>query len=143
MSYSISSQCIGCGACVRVCPTGAISGEKKEHHVIDPALCIECGACGRICPKSCVLDDRGDTVEKVKKSEWLKPVIHADKCYACENCVQACPAGALAMLDEKLPLHENRAVLTFPEKCVSCGWCVTNCLFDAITMEVLQGEATS
>lgn len=140
MSYTISPECIGCGACVRVCPTDAISGEKKEHHVIDPALCIECGACGRICPKSCVLDDRGDTVEKVKKSEWLRPVINADKCYACENCVQGCPTGALAMLDENLPLTENRALLAFPEKCVSCGWCLRNCLFEAITMEVLPAE---
>lgn len=143
MSYTISARCIGCTACVRVCPVDAISGEKKGQHVIDPARCIECGACGRICPKSSVLDDCGNIVEKIKRSEWLKPVIHAGKCYACENCVQACPVGALTMADENLSLAENRALLAYPEKCVSCRWCMNNCLFDAITMEAVQGEEKS
>jgi ferredoxin len=135
MSYFISDQCIGCTACVKACPTGAISGEKKERHVIDPARCIECGACGRVCAKGSVLDDNGNVIARLKRSEWPRPVIIAEKCYACENCVNACPAGALSMADENLPLAKNHAVLALPEKCVSCAWCVTNCLFDAITME--------
>ena len=135
MSYTISDACIGCTACVKICPVNAISGEKKEKHVIDPELCIECGACGRVCTRGGVLDDKGRAVERLKKSEWPKPIILAERCYACENCVAACPGGALAMADENLPLTENKAVLAFPEKCISCGWCVTNCLFDAIVME--------
>lgn len=42
-------KCIGCGACVRKCPTNAISGEKKQPHVIDTHLCIRCGACATAC----------------------------------------------------------------------------------------------
>ncbi|NLI13666.1 MAG: 4Fe-4S binding protein, partial [Peptococcaceae bacterium] len=37
------------GACARSCPAGAISGEKKEPHVIDTAKCIKCGACIQKC----------------------------------------------------------------------------------------------
>lgn len=129
-------SCIGCGACTKICPVNAISGEKKAQHRIDAALCIECGACGRICAPSAVLDDKGNKVEKMKKTEWPKPIISAEKCVACENCVGACPANALAMADEKLPLTQNKAVLSQPAKCVSCGWCVDNCLFDAIIMGV-------
>jgi formate hydrogenlyase subunit 6/NADH:ubiquinone oxidoreductase subunit I len=135
MSYSITELCTGCGACVKLCPVDAVSGEKKERHVIDPGLCIECGACGRGCPKEAVADDKGTPVAKMKKSAWPRPVIRFDLCAACENCVGACPAGALAMAREDLPLTKNKAVLAQPGKCVSCGWCVTNCLFDAITLE--------
>ena len=42
--------CIGCTACIRLCPTGAISGARKQPHVIDPQLCISCGACAVKCP---------------------------------------------------------------------------------------------
>ena len=42
-------KCIGCTACVRVCPTGAITGERKKPHSINPQLCISCG-CADKCP---------------------------------------------------------------------------------------------
>ena len=43
------SKCVGCGACSRACPAGAISGGVKEPHVIDPARCIACGSCREAC----------------------------------------------------------------------------------------------
>ena len=50
MSYEIdSTNCIGCGACKRVCPQDAISGEKKMAHHIDNLKCIKCGACYEKC----------------------------------------------------------------------------------------------
>ena len=47
--YIIEDLCPGCGLCLGRCPEGAISGEKKEVHVIDPALCIKCGVCFDVC----------------------------------------------------------------------------------------------
>jgi NADH:ubiquinone oxidoreductase subunit F (NADH-binding)/ferredoxin len=49
LTYVITAECIGCGACVRVCPTDAISGERKQMHVIDQELCIQCGQCFNAC----------------------------------------------------------------------------------------------
>ncbi|NJD56677.1 MAG: NADH-quinone oxidoreductase subunit NuoF [Nitrospirae bacterium] len=47
--YVIEEFCKGCGACMRACPAGAISGEKKKPHKIDPSVCIRCGACFDVC----------------------------------------------------------------------------------------------
>jgi len=45
----LADKCTGCGACLRACPAGAITGEKKQPHKIDPAVCIKCGACIQKC----------------------------------------------------------------------------------------------
>jgi NADH-quinone oxidoreductase subunit F len=45
----VASKCRGCGLCVKSCPTGAITGERKQAHIINEALCIRCGACLTTC----------------------------------------------------------------------------------------------
>ena len=50
ITYGIlEDKCVGCGACSRVCPTGAVSGQKKQVHRIDTQKCIKCGACSEVC----------------------------------------------------------------------------------------------
>jgi NADH:ubiquinone oxidoreductase subunit F (NADH-binding)/(2Fe-2S) ferredoxin len=50
ISYTINAEkCIGCTACTRKCPVAAISGERKQVHVINQALCIKCGVCMETC----------------------------------------------------------------------------------------------
>lgn len=54
ITYMINEKCIGCTACARVCPTKAISGERKQPHLIDQDKCIKCGACYDACKFSSI-----------------------------------------------------------------------------------------
>jgi Fe-S-cluster-containing hydrogenase component 2 len=41
-------KCVGCGACVNVCPAGAISIEDNKAEISDK--CLDCGRCAQVCP---------------------------------------------------------------------------------------------
>ena len=49
-TYSIDpDKCKGCTMCAKKCPAGAITGEKKQPHVINADLCIRCDQCRTNC----------------------------------------------------------------------------------------------
>lgn len=49
ITFSINENCTGCMVCQRECPKNAISGDKKERHVIEQNTCVKCGACKNVC----------------------------------------------------------------------------------------------
>jgi formate hydrogenlyase subunit 6/NADH:ubiquinone oxidoreductase subunit I len=50
LTFAINaSLCQGCGLCKNDCPSGAISGERKQAHIIDPEVCSRCGSCVDTC----------------------------------------------------------------------------------------------
>ncbi|HHU22887.1 MAG TPA: 4Fe-4S binding protein [Clostridiales bacterium] len=53
MAYTISSDCISCGACADSCPVACID-MGDEHYVIDAEQCIECGTCAENCPMDAI-----------------------------------------------------------------------------------------
>lgn len=56
IEYSIvEKNCIGCGACKRVCPSEAISGDLKKIHLIDQEKCIKCGECIKKCKFNAII----------------------------------------------------------------------------------------
>ncbi|MBM3294971.1 MAG: NADH-quinone oxidoreductase subunit NuoF [Candidatus Aminicenantes bacterium] len=45
----IPDRCTGCRQCVKVCPTGAITGPRSQPHSLDQSKCIKCRSCYEIC----------------------------------------------------------------------------------------------
>jgi NADH:ubiquinone oxidoreductase subunit F (NADH-binding) len=58
----IKEKCTGCQLCIKVCPTGAISGSPKKLHTLDPDKCIKCRACYEIC-KFDAITGEADVIE--------------------------------------------------------------------------------
>ena len=46
--------CIGCGKCLRPCPTDAIIGTNKFMHTVIASLCTGCELCIPPCPVDCI-----------------------------------------------------------------------------------------
>jgi len=44
-------RCVGCGRCVEVCPTGAISLGSDGKARVRAELCRACGLCAQECPQ--------------------------------------------------------------------------------------------
>lgn len=56
IEYSIDEEnCTGCGRCLKVCPQEAITGKKKEVHILDKEKCIKCGSCYEVCKFDAVI----------------------------------------------------------------------------------------
>jgi ferredoxin len=135
MAYTITDACQGCQACVRNCPTNAISGERKTVHKIDSDRCIACGTCGRVCPYDAILDERGNQTLRLKRSSWLSPVIDERICVSCGLCITICPVRCLDFYQpgQRLPA-EVLPTLKHPDDCLGCGFCKAVCPVTAITL---------
>ncbi len=44
-------KCVSCGACIAVCPAGAISFTKDKDIVVEKEKCHRCGVCVEACPR--------------------------------------------------------------------------------------------
>jgi NADH:ubiquinone oxidoreductase subunit F (NADH-binding)/Pyruvate/2-oxoacid:ferredoxin oxidoreductase delta subunit len=51
----IAEKCEGCLVCMRNCPSNAITGEKRQPHVIDVERCTRCGICATVCKFDAIL----------------------------------------------------------------------------------------
>ena len=87
-----TEKCVGCGACVTVCPEKAIKLErdlgpviKTKELLVDQDACVQCQVCEEQCPMGAI------------KLEDDKVVLSSDKCILCDVCSTKCPVGALKL----------------------------------------------
>lgn len=69
-------RCVGCGACVDVCPHGVLEmgpkvGRSGRMRVVDRDGCMECGACMVNCPTKAVSVQPGVGCASYILSVWL------------------------------------------------------------------------
>ncbi len=59
--WHVHPKCVGCGECLRVCKTGAVTLSSDRRITFEGAKCISCGNCAEICPTMALCWD----------SEWM------------------------------------------------------------------------
>ena len=65
LSYTVDT-CIGCGECIKVCKTMAISQDADGKAVVDRVRCTNCGDCAPVCyPKALEMVGRDAGVKEV------------------------------------------------------------------------------
>jgi Pyruvate/2-oxoacid:ferredoxin oxidoreductase delta subunit len=62
----------------------------------------------------------------------FQPTFTAERCVACETCINRCPPEALTMGEDKL-------LVVNTDRCFGCGVCATGCPEGAIAMETKPG----
>ena len=50
-----------------------------------------------------------------------------DKCTGCAICIYVCPHRVIEM-------NEKKAILANEDRCIECGACQLNCIYDAISV---------
>ena len=85
--------CVSCGACVKVCPKGAISIYRGCWAVVDADKCGGCGLCASLCPMGSI--------------DASNPAEVSGICIKCCACVKGCPTGAKYYDDEGYLYHQH------------------------------------
>ncbi|MDO5850168.1 MAG: 4Fe-4S binding protein [Methanobacteriaceae archaeon] len=147
--------CVGCGSCIRFCPTKAISlknesfihskGEKIASDYENGIDTIDfntdsngerlysyvekdlCVGCGS-CKNLCMHG-------AIELKRDLGPVIiyshidiNQDKCVGCYLCEENCPVNAIRIVEGKVVLDDD--------KCIRCKECTTRCPVNALSLVI-------
>jgi len=145
------SQCIRCGECVEVCPTGVIQPSPsigRWENVWTPEMIMRrgycdysCNSCGQVCPTGAIPEL---SLEQKRHTVLGKAVINRDKCIPwaegreCIVCEEMCPVpGKAIQLRGGGGGQGRRAGVQRPQVvedlCIGCGICEAQC--------PVQGEA--
>ena len=85
----IANSCTGCGACARVCPTGALSLKKVEKKVYlnwTPSHCTQCGLCKEVCSKDSITFFAGLDISKIlDESTTAVKIFYVNVCPECNR----------------------------------------------------------
>ena len=99
------NDCIGCGMCVRACPSSALSVDKNEGKwTINRFDCIACGFCVEKCPKKCLTMGQNYQEpggEKTSVTYQKSPEVLAEEARKREEAAAKAAAAKAAMEAKK------------------------------------------
>ncbi len=143
-------QCIRCGACINVCPTGVLqpsSSPTQWKGVWAPLLetrlsyCdYSCNSCGQVCPTKAIpnlpLNEKQNTVIGIARIDTLRCLSWAEGRH-CIVCEEMCPIPQKAIRLEEAELTDGSDDVTLilrprviPNLCIGCGICEHKCPVD-------------
>ena len=155
-SQIIADKCKGCTVCIKKCPNGAITGERKAPHIIDPEKCSLCGECAKACKFDAVIGaastvfynmDSDPQPYRQKMLEMLDRLCEGrgkpeDSAIleAVSRRVKTTPNIVLSTLQcfcsefEAFACGDNSAQITYliNEDCTGCSICTRHCPVSAI-----------
>lgn len=116
---NLAPGCTSCGACARVCPTGALDLERDGEGVaptFEAARCVGCAACAPACPERVVEVTRATAVGPLAAGR--RP-LHRSVEARCATC--GGPIAPRAMLDRLLALlGDDPAAAIIARHCPAC-----------------------
>lgn len=135
-SYRIADDCVGCGLCRKKCPWGAIIGDKKEKHLIEPLVCQQCGTCWQLCRQQAVLNPDGE--RRTGKGKGRAPQARIDRsaCAGCRNCQLNCEQQAI---DFRRGFPTGRCEVD-AGRCIGCSACLAYCASGCIEFGVFDDD---
>lgn len=84
-SYTNITVCSQCGACIGICPTGALERDANGVVQLRKAKCTGCLMCTGFCPSAAMF--------------FTAKQVEPFKCIACGLCAKKCPTGALELIN--------------------------------------------
>ncbi|MFO7814384.1 MAG: 4Fe-4S binding protein [Halanaerobiales bacterium] len=107
-----------------------------EHNLVqcgenvreDPAFICNCCGC---CCEALVAARKFGHLHPVQTTHYL-PIINHEKCTECEECLEACPIGAISKKDDKITIDK--------EVCLGCGVCVRSCQTGSLSLKRRKEE---
>jgi ferredoxin len=103
---SISDRCTACGACGRVCPTGALQFFNDEdlrfRLTFQATSCMACGACLQVCEPEAIAMHPSATYQQLFGDQAARWLISGDlvRCEHCQALYAAHPGTQLCRLCE-------------------------------------------
>lgn len=146
------SRCIGCGECMKVCPTNTLQpciftdGFSRLYTpkvVPRVAGCEEkCSLCGNVCPTGAI---RNLTLKEKQFVKIGTAVIDRHRCLAWEQnkeclvCDEVCPYNAIEARVVETVKGKFKVPVINEDLCLGCGMCEQHCpIFDVAAIVVYK-----
>ncbi len=119
--------CIGCGACVNVCPPEAILKEDNTEKgirriVLDLARCIRCARCEEVCPMGAIKLSQEFEGASPFREDFIRIVeLKLHRCPECGNFSEFTERQvreAIRIVPEEL--YEHEGIKNFISLCRNC-----------------------